>query len=109
MHEIKTEITLFFFRLHHNTRSKINHALKGESKSASTKEILGDDIDLYKERMEFQTTPEMNWSNIEIDQVKPISLFDLSRDEKILEAFIWVNTQPILKEVHLNRVKKLFC
>ena len=45
-------------------------------------------------------TPEMNWQNIEIDHVKAISLFDVSKDEELKEAFNWKNTQPLLKEVH---------
>ena len=38
------------------------------------------DINLYRKWIEFQFTPEMNWSNIEVDQVKAICLFDLSKD-----------------------------
>ena len=32
-------------------------------------------------------TPDMNRKNIEIDHVKPICMFDLSRDEELKEAF----------------------
>ena len=32
-------------------------------------------------------TPEINWSNIEIDHVKAINLFDVSKDEQLGEAF----------------------
>ena len=32
--------------------------------------------------MELKITPEMNWSNIEIDHVKPISMFDVSKAEE---------------------------
>ena len=42
-------------------------------------------------------TSEMNWSNIEIDHVKPICLFDVSKDEELKEAFSWKNIQPLLK------------
>ena len=45
-------------------------------------------------------TLEMNWSNIEIDHVKAICLFDVSKAEELREAFNWKNTQPLLKEVH---------
>ena len=58
------------------------------------------DIDLYRKWIEFQMTPEMNWSNIEIDQVKAICLFDLSKDEELKEAFNWKNTQPLIKKDH---------
>ena len=52
-------------------------------------------------------TPEMKWSNIEIDQVKPICLFDVSRDEELKEALSWKNTQPLLKHDHQLKGKKL--
>ena len=48
----------------------------------------------------------MNWSNIEIDHVKPICMFDVSNDEELKEAFNWKNTQPLLKEVHAQRGTK---
>ena len=82
------------FRLIKNTRRRIHHALNGKTKSSSTRDILGIDIDLYRKWIEFQMTPEMNWSNIEIDHVKAICLFDVSKDEELREAFNWKNTQP---------------
>ena len=96
----KTDVN---FRLIKNTRRRIHHALNGKSKSSSTREILGIDIDLYQKWIEFQMTPEMNWSNIEIDHVKPICMFDVSKDEELKEAFNWKNTQPLLRQDHLQK------
>ena len=48
-------------------------------KQSSTKEILVVGIDTYRKWIEFQFTPEMNWLNIEIDHVKSICLFDVSK------------------------------
>ena len=45
-------------------------------------------------------TQEMNWSNIGIDHVKPICMFDVSKDEELREAFCWENTQPLLTKDH---------
>ena len=94
------------YRLNNNTRRRIHRALKGKSKSSSTINILGLDIDRYKKWIEFQFTPEMNWSNFEIDHVKAICLFDASKDEELREAFNWKNTQPLLKEVHQQKAIK---
>ena len=58
------------------------------------------DNDLYRKWIEFQMTPEKNWSKIEIDHVKAICLFDLSKDEELKEAFDWKNTQTLLKKDH---------
>ena len=91
------------FRLTSNTRNRIYKSLKGMMKQFTTKEILSIDIDLHKKWLEFQFTPEMKWSNIEIDHVKPICTFDVSKDEKVREAFDWKNSQPLLKEVHKQK------
>ena len=74
---LKTDVN---FRLIRNTRRRIHHALNGKSKSSSSREILGLDIDTYRKWIEFQFTPEMNWDNIEIDHVKAICLFDVSNE-----------------------------
>ena len=74
--------------------------MKGKSKSSSTREILGFDIDLHRKWIEWQFTPEMNWSNTEIDHVKAICSFDLSKDEELKEVFSWKKTQPFLIHDH---------
>ena len=51
--------------------------------------------------------PEMNWSNIEIDHVKPISSFDVTRDEGMREAFNWMNTQIRMKQVYQHKAINL--
>ena len=48
-------------------------------------------------------TPEMNWSNIEVDHVKPVCLFDVSKDKEPKEAFSWRNTQSSLNEIHKQK------
>ena len=97
---IKTDVN---FRLIRNTRRRIHLALNGKSKSSATREILGIDINLYKKWIEFQFTPEMNWDNIEIDHVKPICMFDVTKDKELREAFNWRNTQPLLKQDHVQK------
>ena len=77
------------------------------TKQSSTKEILGIGIDLYRKWLEFQFTPEMKWSNIEVDHIKPLCMFDVSDDQQLKEAFSWKNTQPLLKHDHRQRVLNL--
>ena len=69
--------------------------MNNKSKSSSTREILGIDIDTYRKWIEFQFTPGMNWLNIEIDHVKPICMFDVSKDEELKGALSWKKTQPL--------------
>ena len=95
------------FRVISNTRNRIYKSLKGMTKQSSTKEILGIDIDLYRKWIEGQFTPEMNWSNIEVDHIKPICMFDVSKDVELKEEFSWKSTQPLLKQDHRQRVQNL--
>ena len=50
-------------------------------------------------------TPEMKWNKIEIDHVKPICTFVVSKEGE-LKAFCWKNTQPLLKHNHQNKGNK---
>ena len=85
------------FRTISNTRNRIYKSLKGMTKQSATKDILGVDINLHRKWIEYQMTPEMNWSNIENDHVEATCLFDVSKNEELGEAFNWKNTQPLLK------------
>ena len=97
---IKTD---FGFRLICNTRRRIHYALNGKSKPSSTLDILGIDVETYRKWIERQLTPKMNWTNIEIDHVKPICVFDISKDGELKEALNWKNTQPLLKKIHSQK------
>ena len=52
-------------------------------------------------------TPDMTWDNIEIDHVKAICMFDVSKKEELKEAFSWKNTQHLLKHNHQQNGTKL--
>ena len=88
------------FRLIRNTGNIFYEALKCLTKLSSTKDILGIDINLYRKWIEWQMTPEMNWTNLEIDHVNVVSLFDVSKEEELIEAFSSKNTQALLKHDH---------
>ena len=51
-------------------------------------------------------TPEMNWRNSDIENVRPICMFNASNDDEFKEAFRWKSTQPFLKQDHEQRVNK---
>ena len=88
------------FRIISNTRNRVYKSLKGMTKQSSAKEVLGYDIETYRKRIEYQFTPEMNRSNIEIDHLNAICLFGVSKDEELRKAFIWKNTRPLIKNDH---------
>ena len=54
----KTDVN---YRLIDNTRYRTHHALNGKMKSSSTKNLLGTDIDIYRNWIEIQMTPDINW------------------------------------------------
>ena len=51
----------------------------------------------------------MNWPHIEIDHVKPICMFDVTKNDELREAFNWKNTQPLIKHDHQQKgIKVIF-
>ena len=100
---IKTDVEYRFIVY---TRNRIYKSLKGMMKQSSLRDILGIYIDSYKKWIEFQFTPEMNWSNKEINHTKPICMFDVTKDDELGNAFNWKNTQFLLKHDHQQKVVK---
>ena len=76
---------------------------KRSSKSSCKKDILGLEIGSYRKWVEYPMTPDMNWTNVGIDQVKPITSFDVSNHEELKGIFIWKNTESLLKQVHQQK------
>ena len=101
--------TVVTFRLILFTKKRILEALRGELKSSYIVDILGLDIDTYRKWIEYQMTPEMNWLNIEIDQIGVISLFDVSGEEELQEVCYWKNTQHLPKGIISRIILNLIC
>ena len=51
-------------------------------------------------------TQVMDRTNIGIDLVKTTCSIDISEEEKLKKAFCWKNTQPLLKQDHLQKGTK---
>ena len=64
------------------------------------------DIKLRKKWIYFQKGPEVNWSNIHIDNVKPFCSIDISKDDGMQEACNWKITQHPLTTKNLQPGKK---
>ena len=80
--------------------------MDGKSKPSPTIDILGIGIEIYRNWIEYHMTPEMIWSNKEIDHEKPTCMFDVSDDGRLKEAFCWKNTQPLPKQDHQHKGTK---
>jgi hypothetical protein len=78
----------------HTTGGKVN-------KRHSAIELIGCDIEFYKQYLEQQFKPDMTWENHgvlwEIDHIKPCAAFDLTNIEQQKQCFNYINTQPLYK------------
>ena len=76
-------------------------------KTTSTYELLGCNIQFYKEYLEKQFQSDMTWDNHgtvwEIDHIIPVSQFDLNNLEQQRLAFHWGNTRPLYKQDNQTR------
>ena len=83
-----------------NLRSRILAALKGNSKSASTLELIGCTVEFLKEYLASQFQEGMSWDNHSfdvwhIDHIRPCSSFDLKDPEQQKQCFHYTNLQPL--------------
>ena len=53
-------------------------------------------------------TSDMNWDNIDLDHVRPLSSFDLCDPEQLKEAAHYSNIQPILKSDNRSKGSKYY-
>lgn len=79
-------------------RSRTYQAIKQNSKSRSTQDLLGCSIEHLKNHLESQFSEEMNWDNYgkwHIDHIRPCASFDLSKRQEQLKCFHYTNLQPL--------------
>jgi Zn ribbon nucleic-acid-binding protein len=93
------------WKLKANLRGRYLDALKRHTsggkvnKYHSAIELIGCDIEFYKQYLEQQFKPDMTWGNHgilwEIDHIKPCASFDLTDTNQQKECFHHLNTQPL--------------
>jgi len=88
------------YKLKSTLRIRINAALAGKTKSASTLEILGCTVDALKQHLQSKFTEGMHWNNHgthgwHVDHVIPCASFDLSDHEQQRKCFHYTNLQPL--------------
>lgn len=83
-------------------RTRIRNAYKVGCKNSSTVELLGCSIEFFRKYIELKFQEGMNWNNYgngekqwNIDHIKPISSFDLTKEEEQMKAFHFTNCQPM--------------
>jgi hypothetical protein len=69
------------------------------NKHHSAIDLIGCDIEFYKQYLEQQFKHDMTWENHgtlwEIDHIKPCAAFDLTKEEEQKICFNYINTQPL--------------
>lgn len=92
-----------FFKLKSNIRTLIRLSLKSKNivKNSKTFEILGCDYEFFKDYLQSQFTEKMNWDNIHLDHIKPIS--SAKNEKEVLELNHYTNFQPLLAIDNLKK------
>jgi hypothetical protein len=49
---------------------------------------------------------DMNWDNIHLDHIKPVSKFNLEDETELLDCCHYTNFQPLLIKDNLNKSNK---
>jgi len=96
------------FRLRTIIKNRINMALKRNSKSSSSIQLLGCTIPELKQHLQKQFKKGMNWNNYglkgwHIDHKIPCNNFDLSKPKEQIKCFNYKNLQPLWAEDNLKR------
>jgi len=66
-------------------------------------------IDFFQKKMDLHNNTndvKMNWNNIHIDHIKPVSIFDLDDAEEFLQCANYTNLQPLLSNDNLEKHNK---
>ena len=96
-------------------RSNIWRCLKlsSQSKTKSSIEYLGCDadylIEYFKKKMDIYNElaeVKMEWENIHIDHIKPVSSFNLNDEDEFLDCCNYTNLQPLLAKDNLSKNAK---
>ena len=100
---LKTDVN---FRLKVTLRSRLQQALKRNTKSASTLALLGCSVDHLKKHLEKQFQPGMTWNNKSkwhVDHIVPCNSFDLTDPYEQQQCFHYSNLQPLWKSENLSK------
>ena len=96
-------------------RGQIRRCLKlsNQNKTKSSIEYLGCDVNYFKEYLQkkmdiYNETAEikMDFSNIHIDHIKPVSSFNLDEGDEFLDCCNYTNLQPLLIKDNLSKNDK---
>ena len=94
------------FRMIHNLRSGLRHAMKGTHKPKKTMELLGCTLEHLEYHLSAQFTEGMtleNYGKWHIDHIQPTSSFDHSDPEQVAICWHYTNFQPLWAEDNIRK------
>lgn len=98
-------------RCSQNSRIKAAFKSIGSTKTNKTIEYLGCTIEFLKQWFEYlMKDTNMSWDNYsdwQIDHVKPCKAFNLTDEDEIKECFSWKNLQPLPKLENIKKCAKI--
>ena len=102
------------FKIIRTLRTRLHHALKGNTKSDRTLELLGTTVEHLHEHLESQFLPGMSWDNHghgegkwQVDHIVPCASFNLSEEEQQRQCCHWTNLQPLWWEDNQEKSDKV--
>lgn len=106
LHKIKTETNPLYVKKR-RIRAVIINGIKrkGYSKKSKTFEILGCEYDFFIQYIEAQFKKGMQWDNIHLDHIKPMSSAKNENEAILLNHY--TNFQPLFKKDNLIKNDKL--
>jgi hypothetical protein len=106
-------------RIGTNLRTRLNSALKRNSKKGKTLELLGCSIEQLKDHLQKKFTEGMTWDNYgsgicgkgmkewHIDHIIPCSSFILKEEEEQYRCFHYTNQQPMWAKENWDKHDKI--
>jgi len=101
------------FNLAIKFRRRIYMAIRNQftKKATTTIELLGITYEEFKKYIEDKFAEGMTWENvlsgeIHLDHIKPVSLFNLEKEEEQRKAFHYTNMQPLWAKDNLEKHNK---
>jgi hypothetical protein len=98
------------FKLRKNLRERLRNALLGRARKGSAVGDLGCSIQELKIHLEKLFLSGMSWENYgewHIDHIKPLSSYNLTVREQLLDACHYTNLQPLWATDNLRKSDKL--
>jgi len=98
------------YKLTCKLRARLRRALKGNTKSGSAVRDLGCSIPELVAHLESQFRESMTWDNYgewQIDHIVPLSSFDLTNREQLLQVCHYTNLQPLWASENSSKGAKL--